>query len=125
MRHIPLSGREAGGRSALVDDCDYAYLSQHKWKAKQSGGGNWYAVRNTLRDGKNITLRMHRVVLGHDGPEDVDHINRDSLDNRRCNLRVCSRAENLMNSDLVAEAREQNLRYGRYLHRRHATSTNV
>lgn len=118
MKQIPLSGREARGRSALVDDCDYERLSQYKWKAKASGGGNVYAVRNTLVGGKNVTLRMHRVVLGYDGDQDVDHINRDSLDNRRANLRVCTRAENLLNSDLVAEARERNLKYGRYLEAR-------
>jgi hypothetical protein len=118
MREIPLSGWQAGGRSALVDDCDYERLSKYKWKAKRSGGGVLYAVRNTVVGGRNVTLRMHRVVLGYEGTEDIDHINRNSIDNRKSNLRVCTRAENLRNSDLVAEARERNLKYGRYLHRR-------
>ncbi len=49
------------------------------------------------KPGKTGTIRMHRAVLGYDGDQDVDHINQNSLDNRRENLRVVSRSVNVQN----------------------------
>lgn len=41
---------------------------------------------------------LHRFIV--DCPEDmvVDHINHNPLDNRKCNLRVCTQAQNSMNT---------------------------
>jgi len=99
---IALSGKYAVGAHAfaLVDDADFAYLNQWRWKAKWNAAGNHvYAVRNV----GTATLRMHRVVLNLDASclSDVDHINHDALDNRRCNLRVVTRSVNIKNAKRV------------------------
>ena len=73
---------------ALVDDADYAELSKHKWCVSDG-----YAVRKI---GKKVTA-MHRVILNTPVGMHSDHINGDRLDNRRCNLRVCTRTENMRN----------------------------
>lgn len=49
-------------------------------------------------DGKNVLL--HRLIMRAPSGKEVDHINRDSLDNRKKNLRICSRAENAKNIGL-------------------------
>ena len=101
MKQIQLTGRHAAGdnRFALVDDDAFPELSRYAWKAKPNGCSNHvYAVRNMLSPaGRWVTVRMHREVLGYSGPLDVDHINRNALDNRRQNLRVVSRAQNCQN----------------------------
>lgn len=107
MALIELSGKYAVGqnRYAVVDDDMYAALSAWKWKAKPNGSrSNIYAVRNIFRNGKNITLRMHRVVMGlrDDIASDVDHINHNPLDNRRENLRAVSRSVNIANARRIA-----------------------
>jgi len=97
---IKLTGRHAVGdrQYAIVDDEVFEYLSQWKWKTTPpKDGGHGYAVRNTRRGGKNGTLYMHRVVIGETGGLPVDHINHDSLDNRRANLRAVTVAENTAN----------------------------
>ena len=40
---------------------------------------------------------MHRVITGAPDGKEVDHINGDGLDNRRCNLRICDGAQNRKN----------------------------
>lgn len=52
-----------------------------------------------IHDGKpKYTQRyLHRIVVGADEGQYVDHINGDKLDNRKENLRVCSNAQNSRN----------------------------
>jgi hypothetical protein len=98
---IKLRGKHAVGdrEYAIVDDDAFEYLNQWAWKAKPNGSGTHvYAVRNSLIDGKNVTIRMHREVLRYEGPLDSDHINRNSLDNRSINLRVVTRKQNVANT---------------------------
>lgn len=80
------------GYEAIVDDEDYEYLNQWKWH--YSCG---YAVRERHYKAKPKTMRMHRVV--NNTPEGMitDHINRNTLDNRRCNLRTVTNVENQRN----------------------------
>jgi hypothetical protein len=82
------------GTIAIVDDEDYERLSAYKWCYSSTIG---YAVSREYVNGKKRALLMHRFIL--DAPSDkiTDHINRDKLDNRKENLRLCSRAENNRN----------------------------
>lgn len=41
-----------------------------------------------------IRVRMHRLILGVPDDVFVDHKNRDTLDNRRSNLRACTVCQN-------------------------------
>lgn len=100
-KQIKLRGIHAKGSSqfTIVDDDVYEELIQYAWKAKPNGSNNnVYAVRNTQVNGRSKTIRMHRVVLGYYGALDVDHINRNSLDNRKENLRVVDRSTNIKNA---------------------------
>lgn len=85
------------GKWAIVDDDDYERLCQWRWSAseKRKGMGEFYAVR-VDRDTKRM-IPMHRQIMGSPEGMVVDHINGDPLDNRRCNLRVCTQAQNVMN----------------------------
>lgn len=90
MKKIPLTQ----GKSALVSDEDYEYLNQWKWCA-QKIGRTFYAVRGS----RNSHRYMHRVIADKLGfKSQVDHINRDGLDNRRSNLRDTTQKQNLENT---------------------------
>jgi hypothetical protein len=98
MKLIELRGRYAVGvnRFAAVDDDRFEELTRSLWKAKPNGSKSGvYAVRNAKVGDRYVTLRMHRIVLGYNGDLDVHHIDHDTLNNCRANLRVVSRAENV------------------------------
>ena len=82
------------GKYTLVDNEDFECLNQYKWCAHKTRGGLWTA--EGYLGGKKL-LKMHRIILGAKTGQEVDHINRNSLDNRRKNLRICTRRENLLN----------------------------
>lgn len=93
------------GKFAIVDSDMYEELMRTSWCAQKSSGRKLYysAVRGIKRNGKSITIPMHRQILGLE-PGDgmvVDHKNRNPLDNRRVNLRIASQAENLRNTGLA------------------------
>jgi hypothetical protein len=89
MREIKLTQ----GKIALIDDSDYELVSQYHWYFDGQ-----YAKACWDKQRKTYYLRMHRLILGLTDPKiDTDHINHNKLDNRRLNLRTCSRAENLRN----------------------------
>lgn len=93
------------GKFTLVDEADFADASRWNWcafRARSKTGGlySWYAIRGrapTDACGKKAPVSLHRYLLG-EPPEEVDHRNRDGLDNRRENLRKVTHAQNMMNS---------------------------
>lgn len=88
------------GKVALVDDEDFLRINQFKWHARwHEQTQSYYAQRMTSRKlGKQRSIQMHREVLGASVGVQVDHINCDTLDNRRSNLRLATNAQNVMNS---------------------------
>jgi hypothetical protein len=82
------------GLSAIVDDADYEWLSQWSWYPMHNKYTT-YAARCDAESHK--TIYMHREITGAQRGQDVDHLNHNGLDNRRCNLRLCTRQQNMRN----------------------------
>jgi hypothetical protein len=92
VREIGLSQ----GFVALVDEEDFVRVSEHGWYAARTRH-YVYAVRREKVNGVYKTTSMHRFILGALPGEYIDHINHDTLDNRRSNLRRCLPSENMFN----------------------------
>lgn len=80
----------------LVDDENYQELSKHKWFALVNNSG-YYAMRFTGPRGRQIAVYMHRVIMSAPDELVVDHINGNPLDNRKENLRLCTKSQNGFN----------------------------
>lgn len=82
------------GKSAIVDDEDYDFLMQWKWHITSLG----YACRREkISKGKYINIWMHREIAKTSDGMVTDHINCDTIDNQKNNLRCCTQSQNLMN----------------------------
>jgi hypothetical protein len=88
------------GETTKISNCDYDAVIQHGWsKSYRSDRSKGYGYACTSF-GKKF-YKMHRFILGvTDSNVFVDHINRDTFDNRRENLRLVSREVNAQNRKL-------------------------
>lgn len=80
------------GRFAIIDGADAERVLAFNW-AYSSG----YAGRDFGGRGRKKSVALHRWLMGTPDGMDTDHINGNKLDNRRSNLRVCTRAQNAQN----------------------------
>lgn len=92
------------GKVALIDDWNYEWLNQFKWRAhKDQKNGRWYAQRDVRSsDGKWRTLYMHRAVMGDPADLQIDHWNGDGLCNLEENLRAATKSQNMYNVGLTS-----------------------
>jgi len=88
-KKIPLSK----GQFALVDEADFDWLNQWKWFYLNPG----YAARSVRIGKKVIKILMHREITKAPKGMETDHINENKVDNRRINLRVCTKGQNNRN----------------------------
>lgn len=94
-RLIPLTQ----GRVALVDIEDFEELNKYKWQSHRNHASRHKAVTKKP-DGKwcYITILMHRFIMKAKKGQEIDHVNGNGLDNRKVNLRFCTRSQNCSNS---------------------------
>lgn len=90
------------GQFALVDDRDYEKISKNKWLASWAKNTeSFYAERRASKEEKEggapSHLSMHRCIMNAKKGDIIDHINHNTLDNRRCNLRFVTCSQNNMN----------------------------
>lgn len=92
------------GEEVLIDSEDYNLVKDYRWhiiRGKRDGYTQKY-VQYSIPDPHDFTSSLergylHRLITGAPKGMVVDHINGNGLDNRRCNLRVVTRSENLKN----------------------------
>jgi hypothetical protein len=88
------------GYHTIVDDADYNKFSKFKWHVVFRGKKGYaertkrYGIR---KNNKKKHIKMHRIILKAKSFQQIDHINGNSLDNRKNNLRICTNIENSRN----------------------------
>lgn len=117
MRTIPLRGKTAAGRVALVDDEDYDLVMQYRWwvwEPKGKSGGPYAQAKVGAGRGASKAY-MHKLITGWPM---TDHIDHDGLNNQRSNLRLATGSQNHANQrpirPRVSRFKGVTPRYGRW-----------
>ena len=111
MKKIKLwkNKNELSDKVAIVDDEDFELVENALLRYKKDGTiskRKWYAWTQPHCNGKYYAMSgcrlqsIHRLVMNAPKDKDIDHINGDPLDNRKCNLRICTRSQNSQNKKL-------------------------
>lgn len=87
------------GKVAIVDDEDYDNLLNYHWHASPGHRNTFYARRGEWdsKEKKMKTIRMNRQILNYYGPDVIDHIDGNPLNNQKSNLRVVTSRTNSNN----------------------------
>lgn len=85
---VPLTQRQV----AIIDAADLPLVRPFVWMALRHHTGRFY-VR-----AEGGSLKLHRLLMDARPGQLVDHVNRNPLDNRRCNLRICNSLESSWNA---------------------------
>lgn len=99
MKAVPLRGKRAAGRVALIDDEDWPLVEPYPWwvlefERKGRMAGPYVYTALIGHDGRRPPLYMHKLITGWPM---TDHIDHDGLNNQRSNLRPATRSQNQHN----------------------------
>jgi hypothetical protein len=89
-------GYDLLGNEFYFDKEDYVKIKDFYWSDKHG-----YVVAQTMQftEARKM-MHMHRLIMNAPDDKDVDHINHNKKDNRKQNLRIVSRQENMCNTSM-------------------------
>jgi len=107
MKTLTIETKKHGTHHVLLDDEDYdRVVAEGKWYIhKDYRREVFYVTSATYENGKQKTIQLHRFIVDAPRGKMVDHINGDGRDNRKENLRICTRSENNRNCNTPPRGR--------------------
>lgn len=102
------------GYEAIIDEADLPMVADRTWHASVKEGKFPYAEAPAKKNGRSITIAMHRLLMAEPIGLLVDHRNGNTLDNRRENLRITTHQGNSQNRIPTASSGFRNV----YFHKK-------
>lgn len=93
---VPLSN----GKEAIIDIEDIPLVQKYNWNSSKKKGRDYWSICANIWPQK--TIRLSRIIMEvNDSEAIVDHINHNTFDNRKSNLRLCTNAQNSRNKKVL------------------------
>jgi len=93
---ITIKSPTHGESTVLIDDEDYDKIKAYTWNINKVGS-SYYFQASSYKGNSSKRIRLHRFIMNCPSGMTVDHINHNTFDNRKCNLRICTMSENNKN----------------------------
>lgn len=101
MKKLQLHGKYGEGNFALIDDDIFEIVNEYKWSLRKGYVVSTMSHHKDRKIGiRHKVINLHHIVLPFNEGMDIDHKNRNRLDNRRSNLRHIKRSVNSLNGKL-------------------------
>ena len=84
--------KKHGTFKVIIDAEDVEKVKQHHWIISKNSSCEKFYVRDS-----SLKLRLHRYLMNCPKGMVVDHVEANTLDNRKCKLRICTELENTQN----------------------------
>jgi hypothetical protein len=99
MKTIEIISKKHGKHFLLIDDDDFEKVSKYKWCISKNDK-KFYVLTNVTTNNKQKKLYIHRYIMSKNNIDNllIDHINHNTLDNRKQNLRVVTPTQNCNNT---------------------------
>jgi len=106
---LEIKSKTYGLKHVFIDGEDFDKIKNHTWCIKRKIGSNSYFIATTNIRGRNgqYSIRMQDLLIDKKEGMFIDHINRNPLDNRKENLRLCTPGQNRMNSGKKINSKSQ------------------
>ena len=91
-KELIIESKKHGTHTVLIDEEDWEKISEYRWHLWSGPTNNTIYARVS-----NMGTGMHRIILNAPKGTMIDHINGNGLDNRKENLRFCTKRENNAN----------------------------
>ena len=99
MKEYIINSKKYGNIKVLLDDEDYDRVIKEKYRLSVTYDktiNNFYVAFTRKPDSSSSRL-LHRYIMNPPNNMTIDHINRNPLDNRKSNLRICTQFINNQN----------------------------
>lgn len=94
---ILCESRKYGNKEVVIDSEDWERVRKYRWYIHLDSSGIVYVYANKKDEDRIKIIKLHRFIMNCPARKVVDHVDHNTCDNRKENMRICTKQQNNMN----------------------------